>query len=142
MPVLVKETNSERVDTILEFSERTDHSAECIGHSYPNKNANTQASFNLFLADLFLPAGYPQSVSPDYLQYQVWNGIQACCSSLAGLLASRAVLEGFGVGNPSASATNAMLVTIAQDVFSRLTSSVRMIFVTTWSTYHDKLVAL
>jgi hypothetical protein len=41
---------------------------------------------------------------------------------LANLLASRAVLEGFGVGKESASATDAILVSVAQDVVSRLTS--------------------
>ncbi|CDO71162.1 hypothetical protein BN946_scf184845.g32 [Trametes cinnabarina] len=42
--------------------------------------------------------------------------------SLAGLFASRAVLQGHGVGNASASATNAIFLTVIQDVFSRLTT--------------------
>lgn len=63
------------------------------------------------------------------LRYQIWNAAQACCSSLASLLASRAVLEGFGVGNQSASATDAILVTVAQDVVSRLTSKCPHLYV-------------
>ncbi|KAH7925037.1 DUF647-domain-containing protein [Leucogyrophana mollusca] len=74
------------------------------------------------LANVFLPTGYPATVSPDYLHYQVFNALQAFCSSLAGLIASRGVLEGFGVGNASASATQALLLTVLQDVFSRLTT--------------------
>ncbi|KDQ59978.1 hypothetical protein JAAARDRAFT_126263 [Jaapia argillacea MUCL 33604] len=74
------------------------------------------------MEDVFLPAGYPSSVSPDYFHYQVFNGLQALCSSLAGLISSRAVLEGFGVGNASASATQAMLLTILQDAISRLST--------------------
>ncbi|OCH91267.1 DUF647-domain-containing protein [Obba rivulosa] len=72
------------------------------------------------LSGVFLPAGYPATVSPDYLHYQIYNGLQAGCSSIASLLASRAVLEGHGVGEASASATDAMLVNVIQDVFSRL----------------------
>ncbi|KIJ63068.1 hypothetical protein HYDPIDRAFT_113608 [Hydnomerulius pinastri MD-312] len=72
--------------------------------------------------DLFLPAGYPASVSPDYLQYQTYNALQAFCSSVSGLLASRGALEGVGVGNASASATQALLLTVLKDVFSRVTT--------------------
>ncbi|KAF9458903.1 vitamin B6 photo-protection and homoeostasis-domain-containing protein [Collybia nuda] len=84
---------------------------------YPNR---------LYVLDVakkvFLPSGYPSSVSPDYLRYQILNALQAFCSSLSGLLSSRAVLEGFGVGDPTASATHALLLTIVQDVFSRMTT--------------------
>ncbi|KAI0707573.1 DUF647-domain-containing protein [Cerioporus squamosus] len=76
------------------------------------------------LSNVFLPEGYPATVSDDYLQYQIWNALQAFCSSLASLFASRAVLQAHGVGNASASATNAILLTVLQDVFSRLTTIV------------------
>jgi len=46
--------------------------------------------------------------------------LQAFSSSIAGLLASRAVLEGVGVGDANASATQALLLTITQDAVSRL----------------------
>ncbi|KAJ7742156.1 vitamin B6 photo-protection and homoeostasis-domain-containing protein [Mycena maculata] len=75
-----------------------------------------------FAAKVFLPAGYPASVSPDYLRYQIFNALQAFCSSLAGLLSSRALLEGFGVGKADASATHALLLTVLQDFFSRVTT--------------------
>ncbi|KZT24157.1 hypothetical protein NEOLEDRAFT_1067998 [Neolentinus lepideus HHB14362 ss-1] len=55
-------------------------------------------------------------------RYQAYNALQAFFSSLASLIASRAVLEGHGVGDPSASATDAMILTIIQDVFSRLST--------------------
>ncbi|KAJ6599906.1 vitamin B6 photo-protection and homoeostasis-domain-containing protein [Mycena vulgaris] len=75
-----------------------------------------------FATKVFLPAGYPASVSPDYLRYQIFNALQAFCSSLAGLISSRAILEGFGVGNADASATHALLLTVLQDFFSRITT--------------------
>ncbi|KAJ5487857.1 hypothetical protein N7530_002157 [Penicillium desertorum] len=72
------------------------------------------------LADVFLPSGYPQSVSDDYLPYQIFDSLQAFCSSIAGLLSSRAVLQGVGVGNANASPTSALLLHILQDISGRI----------------------
>ncbi|KAJ5818362.1 hypothetical protein N7474_003953 [Penicillium riverlandense] len=60
------------------------------------------------LSDVFLPSGYPHSVSEDYLP------------SIAGLLSSRAVLQGVGVGNADASPTSALLLHILQDSSGRI----------------------
>ncbi|KAI0765221.1 vitamin B6 photo-protection and homoeostasis-domain-containing protein [Fomes fomentarius] len=98
----------------------------------PGSHVKTSASasglgrngWRYLLSNVFLPEGYPATVSDDYLQYQMWNALQAFCSSLASLFASRAVLQAHGVGNASASATNAILLTVLQDVFSRLTTIV------------------
>ncbi|CAH8542847.1 unnamed protein product [Heterobilharzia americana] len=57
----------------------------------------------------FLPVGYPSSVSEDYLEYQIWDTIQAFASSITGALASQAVLIGVGVGNSSATILGASL---------------------------------
>ena len=27
---------------------------------------------------VFMPQGFPESVSPDYVEYQVWDSVQAC----------------------------------------------------------------
>ncbi|KAJ5785652.1 uncharacterized protein N7503_010864 [Penicillium pulvis] len=72
------------------------------------------------LSDIFLPSGFPQSVSDDYLPYQIYDSLQAFCSSIAGLLSSRAVLQGVGVGNASASPTSALLLHILQDSSGRV----------------------
>jgi hypothetical protein len=48
---------------------------------------------------MFLPAGYPESVSEDYLMFQFWDTIQAMCSYLRGVLATQSVLESVGVGD-------------------------------------------
>lgn len=29
-----------------------------------------------FLSEVFLPQGYPSSVSADYLEYQIWDTVQ------------------------------------------------------------------
>ncbi|OCK81132.1 DUF647-domain-containing protein [Lepidopterella palustris CBS 459.81] len=72
------------------------------------------------LLDIFLPAGYPQSVTEDYLEYQIYDSLQAFSSSIAGLLSSRAVLEGVGVGDASASPTAALLLSVLQDSMGRI----------------------
>ncbi|PLN84199.1 DUF647-domain-containing protein [Aspergillus taichungensis] len=78
------------------------------------------AALQNLLVEVFLPAGYPHSVSEDYVPYQIFDSLQAFCSSIAGLLSSRAVLQGVGVGNASASPTSALLLHILQDTSGRI----------------------
>ncbi|KAH8697175.1 vitamin B6 photo-protection and homoeostasis-domain-containing protein [Talaromyces proteolyticus] len=73
-----------------------------------------------YLMHVFLPVGYPHSVSKDYLGYQIYDSIQAFSSSIAGLLSSRAVLQGVGVGDAAASPTSALLLQILQDTSGRI----------------------
>ncbi|KAL8932382.1 MAG: hypothetical protein Q9216_006859 [Gyalolechia sp. 2 TL-2023] len=60
------------------------------------------------ILEIFLPAGYPHSVTEDYV------------CSIAGLLSSRAVLQGVGVGDASASPTTALLLSILQESTGRI----------------------
>ena len=69
---------------------------------------------------VFLPSGYPHSVTADYTPYQIYDSLQAFSSSIAGLLASRAVLQGIGVGDEDASATAAMLLSVLQESVGRI----------------------
>ncbi|KAL6166114.1 hypothetical protein ACJQWK_07477 [Exserohilum turcicum] len=46
------------------------------------------------VVDIFLPVGFPHSVTEDYVAYQIFDSLQAFSSSIAGMLASRAVLQG------------------------------------------------
>lgn len=48
-----------------------------------------------------LPVNYPHSVRPEYLEYQLHDTLQALCSYLRGVLSTRAVLQGIGVGSGS-----------------------------------------
>ncbi|OTA55236.1 DUF647-domain-containing protein, partial [Hypoxylon sp. EC38] len=72
------------------------------------------------LMEIFLPVGYPHSVTPDYTPYQIYDSLQAFSSTIAGLLSSRAVLQGFGVGDSTSSATAAVLLTVLQESTGRL----------------------
>ncbi|XP_006105006.1 RUS1 family protein C16orf58 homolog [Myotis lucifugus] len=67
------------------------------------------------LLSVFLPQGFPDSVSPDYLPYQLWDSVQAFASSLSGSLATHAVLLGIGVGNASASVSAATATWLLKD---------------------------
>lgn len=53
--------------------------------------------------EVFVPRGYPKSVSAGYAQFQVFDSIQGLCSYLRGVLSTQAVLSGLGVGEGSAS---------------------------------------
>ncbi|PSK34411.1 hypothetical protein B9Z65_8737 [Elsinoe australis] len=74
------------------------------------------------LLDVFLPSGYPHSVTPDYTPYQIYDSLQAFTSSIAGLLSSRAVLSTIGVGDSSATPTLAILLSILQESLGRITT--------------------
>ncbi|KAM3597556.1 uncharacterized protein V6R79_006059 [Siganus canaliculatus] len=64
---------------------------------------------------VFLPQGYPESVSSDYLQYQLWDTVQAFSSSLSGTLATQASLKGVGVGNQEATVAAATITWLLRD---------------------------
>lgn len=68
----------------------------------------------------FLPAGFPHTVTDDYLRYQAFDSMQAFSSSITNLLANRAILEGLGVGKVDQTPTTALFLQIIQDTFSRL----------------------
>lgn len=70
--------------------------------------------FSRLLA-VFLPQGFPDSVSPDYLPYQLWDSVQAFASSLSGSLATHAVLLGIGVGDAKASVSAATATWLVKD---------------------------
>ena len=69
---------------------------------------------------IFLPSGYPTTVSPDYTRYQIFDSLQAFASSIASLFASRAVLQSLGVGDSSATARDAILLNILQESVGRI----------------------
>ncbi|KAF6271297.1 hypothetical protein mRhiFer1_001718 [Rhinolophus ferrumequinum] len=72
------------------------------------------------LLTVFLPQGFPESVSPDYLPYQLWDSVQAFASSLSGSLATHAVLLGIGVGDAQASVSAATATWLVKDSMGML----------------------
>ncbi|KAI9801290.1 MAG: hypothetical protein M1833_002860 [Piccolia ochrophora] len=57
-------------------------------------------------------------------RYQIYDSVQAFTSSIAGLLSSRAVLQGFGVGDSNASPTTALLLSVFQESMGRIATIV------------------
>ncbi|RDD42977.1 RUS1 family protein C16orf58-like protein [Trichoplax sp. H2] len=68
-----------------------------------------------FFKSVFLPQGYPESVSGDYLTYQLWDTLQAFCSSITGTLATQAILKGVGVGDEKATVAAAAMTWMLKD---------------------------
>lgn len=64
---------------------------------------------------VFLPQGFPESVSADYLQYQLWDSVQAFCSALSGTLATQGSLKGVGVGDKEATVAAATVTWLLKD---------------------------
>ncbi|KAL2828690.1 vitamin B6 photo-protection and homoeostasis-domain-containing protein [Aspergillus cavernicola] len=91
-----------------------------LAHASSASTPWSARSLQALLIHVFLPAGYPHSVSNDYVSYQIFDSLQAFSSSIAGLLSSRAVLQGVGVGNANASPTSALLLHILQDTSGRI----------------------
>ncbi|TMX03913.1 hypothetical protein EJD97_013055 [Solanum chilense] len=61
---------------------------------------------------LFLPEGFPESVTSDYLEYALWRGVQGIAAQISGVLATQALLYAVGLGKgaiPTAAAINWVL---------------------------------
>ncbi|OQV01338.1 hypothetical protein CLAIMM_06717 [Cladophialophora immunda] len=87
---------------------------------HPQRALSPKTSLLTKCMSPFLPAGYPSSVRPDYTPYQIYDSVQAFASTIAGLLASRAVFVGMGVGSEDASLVTTMLLYIAQETIGRV----------------------
>jgi len=85
------------------------------GRGGTNRTANRLSAFFTLLRTMFLPEGYPDTVSEDYIYYQGWDTVQAFASSISGSLATAAVLEGVGVGDETATPLAASLTWILRD---------------------------
>ncbi|GAB6030057.1 hypothetical protein CHUAL_005740 [Chamberlinius hualienensis] len=70
--------------------------------------------------EAFLPQGYPDSVSDDYLYYQIWDSIQAFMSRLMSTLSTQAVLKGIGVGDEYSTPLAATITWLMRDGTSML----------------------
>ncbi|XP_004552511.3 RUS family member 1 isoform X2 [Maylandia zebra] len=86
-----------------------DKAGTWISPDSPERNTGNERQ------SVFLPQGYPESVSDDYLQYQFWDTMQAFSSSLSGTLATQASLRGVGVGNQEATVAAATVTWLLKD---------------------------
>jgi len=108
---------------MVKFKER--HSTESLSVSYVKDEEGSLVRISAparhgegvlgLIRQVLLPEGYPDSVSRDYLEYQIWDTMQAFASSISGSLATAAVLQGVGVGDSEATALAATFTWILKD---------------------------
>lgn len=72
-------------------------------------------SLSTWLQAAFLPEGYPESCSADYARYQVFDTLQALCSTLVGHMATAGLLRASGVGDAQANVLSSALVWMLSD---------------------------
>ena len=77
-------------------------------------------SFKSILMDMFLPQDYPDSVTSDYTQYQIYDTIQGYCSNVYNVLATKSLLKGVGVGDSSTSLHSALVLWLIKDGLSMI----------------------
>lgn len=81
-----------------------------------NASLNPRNNFlKQIIKDVLLPQGYPDTVSKDYKPYQLWDTVQAFCSTITNTLSTRAILQGVGVGDEAASSVSAAITWIFKD---------------------------
>lgn len=61
---------------------------------------------------MLLPKGFPRSVCPEYVAFQLWDTLQEACGYFKGILTSRAWLTGLGVGNATGNVVGALTATM------------------------------
>lgn len=78
------------------------------------------SNWTRFLTSIILPEGFPDSVSEDYISFQLWDTLQGLTSYIRGIITTHAVLKGLGVGNEDASAGSATMQWVLRDGCSLL----------------------
>ena len=94
---------------------------------------------------VFLPAGYPASVRPEYLKFQAFDTLQAACSYLRSILTTSAILRGAGVGEETASPMAAAVAWVLRDgvgmfgslIFSYIVGASFDVHVKEWRLFAD-----
>ena len=92
------------------------------GSGQMSRSAPVRYRLRTALASAFLPAGYPSSVTSDYLSFQIWDTIQAMSSYVRGMLSTQAMLAGIGVGNATATPAAAIVQFFYRDAVGLLAS--------------------
>ena len=67
------------------------------------------------LRNVLLPVGYPDSVCPEYIEFQIWDTIYEACGYFRAILKNQAWLTVLGVGNAQASVVSAVVMTMMVD---------------------------
>ncbi|KAL2650196.1 hypothetical protein R1flu_018324 [Riccia fluitans] len=71
-----------------------------------NRKGATQGLWKS-LKSAFLPEGFPNSVTPDYVHFQTWDTLQGLSTYIRSMLSTQALLGGIGVGETKATVVGA-----------------------------------
>ncbi|KAF8787185.1 RUS1 family protein C16orf58 like protein [Argiope bruennichi] len=111
----VKEQTQHVLETYGVTHRRIYHIKHSEGKLETKEENLHRQSLTSFFFNAFLPHGYPDSVSEDYVKYQIWDSVQAFASSITGSICTHAVLKGVGVGDENASAIAATVTWLLKD---------------------------
>lgn len=89
-------------------------SENSTGTSQPDR-LGIRGAIKKQLQRLFLPEGYPSSVTDDLLPTAKMELLQQVCGSIPGALSTRAVLMGIGVGAATANASSSTISWVMRD---------------------------
>ncbi|XP_019247345.1 PREDICTED: protein root UVB sensitive 3 isoform X2 [Nicotiana attenuata] len=79
-----------------------------------SSNAFTHISQRILQA--FVPEGFPSSVTPDYVPFQVWDSLQGLSTYVRMMLSTQALLSAIGVGEKSATVIGATFQWFLRDL--------------------------
>ncbi|XP_076905326.1 protein root UVB sensitive 3-like [Bidens hawaiensis] len=79
--------------------------------------------FNVFsrrFIEAFVPEGFPNSVTPDYIPFQTWDLLQGLSTYIRTMLSTQALLSAIGVGEKSATVIGATFQWFLRDLTGML----------------------
>ncbi|KAM3203394.1 protein root UVB sensitive 3 [Capsicum annuum] len=91
-----------------------------------NSSITIQRSSNAFthisqrILQAFVPEGFPTSVTPDYVPFQVWDSLQGLSTYVRMMLSTQALLSAIGVGEKSATVIGATFQWFLRDLTGML----------------------
>eukprot|EP00890_Picochlorum_soloecismus_P001384 jgi/Picsp_1/2246/NSC_05710-R1_upf0420 protein c16orf58 homolog len=116
---MAKTKNGKANITFREFLKDKNGNLKSKNHEIKETSArNVLSVAKRVIYKLFLPDGFPSSVSQDYLSYQVYDSIQGFSSYVRGMLSNQSILIGLGVGKGTSSAVSASLSLAMRDFVS------------------------
>ena len=87
--------SKEKRDYVAIFDDQISKKKVVINQPTDDQYESRKKSFKLsqklstFFTDVFLPEGFPDSVSDDYVNYQIWDTLQAFANSISGSLSTQ-----------------------------------------------------
>ncbi|CAA0825548.1 Protein root UVB sensitive 3 [Striga hermonthica] len=84
------------------------------------KSARRFSHLSRRILDAFVPEGFPGSVTPDYVPFQIWDSLQGLSTYIRTMLSTQALLSAIGVGEKSATVIGATFQWFLRDLTGML----------------------